>query len=139
MASCVNMPKNRGMNIGSVIREIRQAKGLTLEEVAYAAGTDGGNLSRIERGLQRCIPELLEQIAVSLNLPVSELYLRAESGRADAKKDIQKIKAIYAVPPMSPEDAQQTAFLGRYKKLNETNQALVADFIQMLLRHQRQK
>ncbi|MGV0954432.1 MAG: hypothetical protein ACOYBR_08990 [Fluviibacter sp.] len=94
---------------------------------------------RIERGLQRCIPELLEQIAVSLNLPVSELYLRAESGRADAKKEIQKIKAIYAVPPKSPEDAQQTAFLGRYKKLNETNQALVADFIQMLLRHQRQK
>ena len=139
MASCVNMPKNRGMNIGSVIREIRQAKGLTLEEVAYAAGTDGGNLSRIERGLQRCIPELLEQIAVSLNLPVSEFYLRAEAGRADPKKQTQLIQEAYAIAPLSPEEAKQAALMAKFKKLNEGNQELATEFIQMLLRHQRQK
>lgn len=49
MAWRANLPKNHGMKIGAVIREIRQAKGLTLEEVAYAAGTDGGNLSHRAR------------------------------------------------------------------------------------------
>ena len=139
MAWCAKMPKNHGMDIGSVIREIRQAKGLTLEEVAYHAGIDGGNLSRIERGLQRCVSELMERIAAALNVSVSELYLRAEAGRVDAQKQSLQIKAAYAVLPPSPEDAQQAALMAKYKKLNGENQALAAEFIQMLLRHQRQK
>ena len=127
------------MDIGCVIREIRLAKGLTLEELAYGAGTDGGNLSRIERGMQRCISELLERIAVALNVTVSELYLRAEAGRADTEKQTQLIQEAYAIAPLSPEEAKQAALMAKFKKLNEGNQELATEFIQMLLRHQRQK
>ena len=127
------------MYIGSVIREIRLAKGLTLEEVAYGAGTDGGNLSRIERGLQRCIPELLERIAATLDVPVSVLYQRVEAGRVDKGEQVQLIKATYSAKPIDPVVAMHEALLAKYKKLSEPNQNLVTEFIQLLLRHQKQK
>lgn len=127
------------MYIGSVIREIRLAKGLTLEEVAYGAGTDGGNLSRIERGLQRCIPELLERIAATLDVPVSVLYQRVEAGRVDRGEQVQQIKVAYAAKPIDPVVAMHEALLTKYKKLSEPNQNLVTEFIQLLLRHQKQK
>jgi len=127
------------MYIGSVIREIRLAKGLTLEEVAYGAGTDGGNLSRIERGLQRCIPELLERIAATLEVPVSVLYQRVEAGRVDRGEQVQQIKATYTAKPIDPVVAMHEALLTKYKKLSEPNQNLVTEFIQLLLRQQKQK
>lgn len=132
------MPKNHVMEIGAVIREIRLAKSLTLEQVAYDAGTDGGNLSRIERGLQRCIPELLERIACSLNVPVSELYQRVEAGRSDHGEQLQQIRATYSTQPIDPVVAEHEMLLSKYKKLTDSNQKLVFGFIQLLLKHQRQ-
>ena len=139
MACHATMPKNRHMDIGSVIREIRLAKRLTLEDVAYDAGTDGGNLSRIERGLQRCIPELLERIASTLDVPVSELYQRVEAGRVDRGEQVQQIKATYSAKPSDPTSVMHEALLTKYKKLSEPNQNLVTEFIQLLLRQQKQK
>lgn len=132
------MPKNHGMDIGSVIRELRLAKSLTLEEVAYAAGTDGGNLSRIERGLQRCIPELLERIAGCLGVAVSELYLRAEQG-ASSKVTLKQVEKPYSASASKDLGDQPNALIAKYKKLNESNQKLVDEFIQVLLRQQRRK
>lgn len=137
MALCANLPKNHGMNIGLVIREIRLAKGLTLEEVAYGAGTDGGNLSRIERGLQRCIPELLERIAAMLGVTVSELYQRVEAGRDDQCGQVLQIKASYAASSPEPMAEIYDVLLSKYKKLSEPNQKLVTEFVQLLLRHQK--
>ena len=138
MAWYATMPKNRHMDIGSVIREIRLAKGLTLEDVAYDAGTDGGNLSRIERGKQRCIPELLERIAATLCVTVSELYQRVEAGRVDEGAQVQNIKATYTAQPIDPVTVTHNNLIARYKKLSEPNQKLVTEFIQLLLRHQKQ-
>lgn len=133
------MSKNRGMKIGAVIREIRQAKGLTLEEVAYAAGTDGGNLSRIERGLQRCVHEVLEGIAAGLGMSVAELYLEAEAMQATESGIATSTKKRIAQTQITPQNPVHVDLILQYKKLSEVNQALVVDFIQMLLRHQRQK
>lgn len=41
------------MQIGQVIRVLRTERGATLESLAFEAGTDASNLSRIERGVQR--------------------------------------------------------------------------------------
>lgn len=132
------MPKNHGMDIGPVIREIRLGKKLTLEEVAYASGTDGGNLSRIERGLQRCIPELLERIAGSLGIAVSELYLRAEQGAA-GKTTLKQIPKAYPAAHEEGFGEQSNNMIAKYRKLNESNQKLVDELIQLLLRQQRRK
>jgi len=133
------MPKNQGMKIGAVIREIRQAKGLTLEEVAYAAGTDGGNLSRIERGLQRCVHEVLEGIATGLGMTVSELYLAAEAMQVEKTGRPVDDEKTFARMQTRAFDLVHADLIAQYKKLNVENQALVTEFIQMLLRHQRQK
>lgn len=45
------------MTVGAVLRRLRKALGLTLEEMAERAGTDAANLSRIERGKQSYTPE----------------------------------------------------------------------------------
>lgn len=52
--------------IGQSLRVCRKAKGLTLEQVASAAGTDTGNLSRVERGMQTLTINMLGRIAHAL-------------------------------------------------------------------------
>ena len=130
------MSKNRGMKIGAVIRKIRQSKGLTLEEVAYAAGTDGGNLSRIERGLQRCVHEVLEGIAAGLGMTIAELYLEAEAMQASDPLSSLSLKSRSANTQKNPV---HSSLIAQYEKLSDTNQNLVTEFIQLLLRHQKQK
>lgn len=127
------------MKIGAVIRAIRQAKGLTLEEVAYAAGTDGGNLSRIERGLQRCVHEVLEGIAAGLGMTVSELYLAAEAMEAEEPRAHPEQKTQFARTQKTTDNPKRAGLIARYEKLGKANQKLVDEFIQMLLRRQRQK
>jgi len=54
-ALCIdaNAPRIAEMKIGNILRHRRKLLGKTLEDVAYAAETDAGNLSRIERDEQR--------------------------------------------------------------------------------------
>lgn len=60
------------MKIGPSIRKARKAKGWTLEELANAVGTDTGNLSRLERGLQGASQELLEKLLSALGISLGE-------------------------------------------------------------------
>lgn len=64
------------MKIGKVLRQHRSAQGKTLEAISFLAGTDAGNLSRIERDEQRPSLDLLEEIARALGLTVSGIYAR---------------------------------------------------------------
>lgn len=68
--------------IGDVLRKKRLERGETLETVALRAGTDTGNLSRVERNEQRPSLDLLESLAEALETPVSRLYAVAE-GKAN--------------------------------------------------------
>lgn len=138
MAQYAKLPKNPTMKIGAVIREIRQAKGLTLEEVADAAGTDGGNLSRIERGLQRCVHEVLEGIASGLGMSVAELYLEAEAMQARDSNLPSEPSTRSAYTQKTSTNLMHMGLLAQYEKLSEPNQKLVTEFIQLLLKHQRQ-
>lgn len=56
------------------IKELREAKGLTIERLAYENDLSKGNLSEIERG--RIDPKLttLEKIAKGLEIPLKELF-----------------------------------------------------------------
>src|SRR5690606_12240130 len=67
------------MKIGKILRQHRNAQGKTLEAVSFVAGTDAGNLSRIERDEQRPSRDLLEEIARALGLTVSAIYAEAEN------------------------------------------------------------
>jgi transcriptional regulator with XRE-family HTH domain len=62
------------VELGRQIRAVRRRRGLTLEEVATAAGITGGYLSQIERGL--AVPTLasLKRIADSLDVRLADLF-----------------------------------------------------------------
>lgn len=67
------------MSIGKEIRRRRGALKMTQEDLALAAGTDSGNISRIERDLQGVSQGLLERIASTLNCEIADLYQTGEA------------------------------------------------------------
>lgn len=118
------------MKIGQVIRKIRKDKDATLEEIALVAGTDPGNLSKVERNLQQPTPEMLESVAKALGLPVSSLYLIAE-----------QTATPYEVTGSKDETKQITLrleeFVTQFMLLSPSNQQLLNDFIGVMLKAQR--
>lgn len=108
------------MEIGEAIRQIRLEQGITLEAIAFAAGTDAANLSRIERGRQGFGPGMIERIAKALKLPVSAIYSRAEQ-ELDSGDGIDD-----CVVDFSPQ----------LERLNPKNQRLALEFVKMLLQLQ---
>jgi transcriptional regulator with XRE-family HTH domain len=117
------------MYIGQVIREIRETRGATLEEIALAADTNASNLSRIERGKQGFSPETLERIATALGVTVSELHLRVEAARSGA---------LSGQTTDSPGQGAESRFpSASYAALSQSNRDLLDDFIALLLKRQR--
>lgn len=126
------MPANNvGMNIGQVMREIREAQGATLEDVALAAGTNASNLSRIERGRQGYSEEMLVRIASALGVSVSDLYRRVESSDSKSRPDRSA--------PRKGDAANTSAVMSSYEALEAENRKLVQEFVKLLLRRQRSK
>ena len=119
------------MKIGQVIREIREARKATLEEIAFAADTNASNLSRIERGAQGYSPETLERIASALGVTVSELHLRTEAAANAAGKSSGS--AVGRKRQLQPA----TLAASKYSTLTPENRELADEFMALLLRRQR--
>ena len=119
------------MKIGQVIREIREARKATLEEIAFAADTNASNLSRIERGKQGYSTETLERIASALGVTVSELHLRCEAATSTAGK------ASTSAGRKKNLQLGATIAASKYSALTQENRDLADDFMSLLLRRQR--
>ena len=102
------------MKIGQVIREIREARKATLEEIALAADTNASNLSTLER------------IATALGVTVSELHRRMETSQSGC------------IVGQKHQELDQ-AISSKYSALTPDNKELVDEFITLLLRRQRIK
>lgn len=59
----------------SPLRQARENRSLTIQQVATAVGIDSGNLSRIERGRQVPSKELTEKLAKFFNNEVTETQI----------------------------------------------------------------
>jgi transcriptional regulator with XRE-family HTH domain len=59
----------------SPLRAAREKRQMTLGKLAYLVGSDVGNLSRIERGVQIPSKELAEKICKQFDGEVNELQL----------------------------------------------------------------
>ena len=57
------------------IKAVRIQRGLTLQAVAAAVGTDAGNLSRIENGKQRASAEMAEKLAKHFGYAITEIQI----------------------------------------------------------------
>jgi transcriptional regulator with XRE-family HTH domain len=112
----------RNMKIGDVIRKRRKALGLTLEGLALAAQSDGGNLSRIERGVQKASTEALELLAGAMGTTVGALY-----------RELERLQADETVPVT---DYRLVRLQKLFADLDEPNQVLLIDFASLLKKHQ---
>jgi transcriptional regulator with XRE-family HTH domain len=66
-------------DLGKAIRELREARGLTLDALAAKAGMHTTYLSRIERAHSSPTWEKVSSLAEALDLSVSEIATAAES------------------------------------------------------------
>lgn len=66
------------MDIGQIIRALRQEKGLSQEQLAHEADLDTSEVSRFERGQRRLSTTKLEAIAKALGTTPASLYAVAE-------------------------------------------------------------
>lgn len=121
-------PNIHPMTIGQVIRQIREARKATLEEVAFAADTNASNLSRIERGAQGYSPQTPERIASALGVTVSELHLRTEDAANAAGK------ASGAAVGRKRRLQPATLAANKYSTLTPENRELADEFMALLLR-----
>lgn len=56
------------------LKRLLNAKGYTAERLAYESGIDKGNLSRVIAGKQGASMDLMQKIADTLEVDVSELF-----------------------------------------------------------------
>ena len=69
--------------VGSVMREIREKKGISQEVISGLADIGRTHLSAIERGLRKPTLETLFRIADALNIKASEIVAMIENAGAD--------------------------------------------------------
>ncbi|MBB1617130.1 repressor [Pseudomonas sp. UMC65] len=86
------------MEIGQSIRKARKAKGWTLEELAHQVGSDTGNLSRLERGLQGASHEMLNKIVKILGI---SFELPQDPALANVSMALQPVRAEKSYPLIS--------------------------------------
>jgi transcriptional regulator with XRE-family HTH domain len=60
--------------IGTNIRKLRAANGLSQEELAFRAGIDRSYLSEVENGHKNLSVNLLDQIAAALGVGIGDMF-----------------------------------------------------------------
>ena len=62
--------------IGTTLRAVRKAKGLSLKSLAASAGVSVGMISQVERGTANPSIRILERLRIALDVPLSALLER---------------------------------------------------------------
>ena len=122
------------MEIGQVIRALRQERKETLEQMAYGIGTDPSNLSRIERGVQQPTATMLRTIATALGTTVAALHARAEGVGKFSKKERDLLGGDAA-----DYTAEAIQLRHNFRTLTPENKHLAVEFVKLLNRTQNGK
>jgi len=117
------------MEIGKIIRAIRKQRGETLEQLAFAIGTDPSNLSRIERGVQQPSSESLRMIAEAFDTTVAAIYASAEGVKALSKDSPQVLGADAADYTDAAIQLRQ-----HFRALSPGNQRILVEIAKVLAR-----
>ena len=109
MATDLSDDNATSLRVGANIRYLRKKKGKTLAWVAARIGSDTGNLSRVERGLQGFSEELIGKIANALGCHPADFFT------------IEVAEITRPTPPSSEDDA----FLAALRTLRPARQAAI--------------
>ncbi|MEN3257513.1 helix-turn-helix transcriptional regulator [Sodalis endosymbiont of Spalangia cameroni] len=90
------------MKIGQKIRQLRKARNMTIQELADEIGSDVGNISRLERGIQGYTQSTVTKIAEALSVPVAELFSLSSQGVSAIESGVSSIakkrrKTVYRI------------------------------------------
>lgn len=79
--------------VGEELRRLREEKEKTLRSVSSSAAISLGYLSEIERGIKEPSSEIVQAICRSLDVPLSEILLRAsfEVAKKECESDLTSI------------------------------------------------
>jgi len=119
------------MEIGQVIRALRQERGETLEQMAHEIGTDPSNLSRIERGVQQPAADSLKMIAAALHTTVAALHARAEGVGKVSRKERDLLGGDAA-----DYTSESIQLRRHFRALTPENKRLAVEFVKLLNRTQ---
>jgi len=92
------------MNLGKIIRHLREQKGWSQDELAFKVDTSAANISRIETGKHWPGTELLKNIAKAFGMRVYQLIALAEGvqikieGKKYNHDEEEVIKSFRAMP-----------------------------------------
>ena len=70
---------NINTQLGMRIRYLRKKKGLSQEDLALDSGINKNYLSDLERGMRNPTVNILEKLAVTLKVSLSELFMGIQS------------------------------------------------------------
>jgi transcriptional regulator with XRE-family HTH domain len=111
------MKRDLGIKFGRRLRELREARALTQAQVASSILKSVETISNFERG--KTLPGLrtVAHLADILGVDMKELF------------------ALESGAPKYEADAANAAMGRQLKKLNDPERALIADFVDVLVRH----
>ncbi|MDO5786050.1 MAG: helix-turn-helix transcriptional regulator [Eubacteriales bacterium] len=93
--------------IGKQIRKIRNAQGITLEELSFKSGLNAAHLGQIERGLRNPTVETLERIADALEVSFLDLVSTLEQALPEQDKtDVVKRKIDAQLSSMTLDELE---------------------------------
>ena len=97
------------MNLGSRIRQFRNAAGLSQEKLAWQAGIAPAFLGQLERGLKSPTVKTLEKLTRALGISIAELF----SGPADLsdEKDAAIKQIVYQIRDLPVESIQNISVM----------------------------
>lgn len=78
------------LNLGTRVRELRKARGLTLEQAATQAGLARSTLSKIENGQMSPTYEALKKLAQGLAISVPQLFTPASRAQVNGRLAVTK-------------------------------------------------
>lgn len=78
------------LNLGARVRELRKARGWTLEQAAGQAGLARSTLSKIENGQMSPTYDALKKLAVGLDISVPQLFTPPREGQINGRMDVTR-------------------------------------------------
>ena len=116
--------------VGSRLRAARQAKGLTLEDVAVKAGMSISTLSRLESGKRQASLELLVPITRQLGIRIDDLVREDSIDPRVRRPPIHRHGLVIA--PLALEDSPVSTFKITYPPVDELSDLTVHDGFEWL-------
>jgi transcriptional regulator with XRE-family HTH domain len=99
------------------IKELRDARGLTLEQVAHAAETSFQQVQRLERGDRRLTDDWMRRLAPILGVPPAALLADEAPDHREFVKDAEEAALLRFWRILEPGERRMIASFAREKGL----------------------